>query len=118
MATDAGLVLFPKFTTLVSTGSNETSFTTTPIDVSQFGSAQFQFWRGAIQTSSVGTFKIYLEESLDGDTWSSPPGGAGGYDPGENASKNFSYSFRFRWFRVRVDFQGDFVTCWAEGLLR
>lgn len=117
MSADAGLILFPKFTSFVGTAANQTSFTTTPIDVSQFGSAQFQFWRGPIQ-GSPPLFKVYLEESLDGDSWSTPPGGTGGYDPGENASKMFSYAFRFRWFRVRVEFKGEFVTCWAEGLLR
>ena len=117
MPADAGLILFPKFTSLVATASNQTSFTTTPIDVSQYGSAQFQFWRGPIQGSNP-LFAVYLEESLDGDNWSSPSGGSGGYDPGENSSRLFSYAFRFRWFRVRVEFKGEFVTCWAEGLLR
>ena len=117
MSADAGILLFPKFTTLVGTDSNTTSFTSTPVDVSRFGSAQFQLWRGRI-VGSTTSFKAYLEESLDGESWSSPPGGTAGYDPGENASKLFSYSFRLRWFRIRIDFKGEFVTCWAEGLLR
>jgi hypothetical protein len=118
MPADAAIVLFPKYTTLVSNDSNETDFTTTPIDVSRFGSAQFQLWRGPVLGSAT-SFKAFLEESLDGDTWSTPPGGlAAGYDPGENASKMFSYAFRLRWFRLRVAFKGECVPLWAEGMLR
>ncbi len=55
---------------------------------------------------------------MDGEKWVTPPGGSAGFDPGEDASKLFSYIFRLRWFRLRLDFKGRFVTCWAEGLLR
>ena len=117
MSTDAALVLFPKFTSLVSNEAELTSFTSAPLDVSRFGSAQFQLWRGGMQGAGA-TFKAYLEESLDGDTWTTPPGGSGGFDPGQNGSKLFSYSFRLRWFRMRIDFTGECVSCWAEGVLR
>ena len=117
MSTDAGLSLFPKFTTLVSKDTIAIQFVSTPIDVSRFGSAQFGLWRGGMQGSSP-TFKAYLEESLDGERWVSPPGGTGGFDPGTNGTKMFSYAFRLRWFRLRIEFQGECVTCWAEGVLR
>lgn len=119
MSAEAAIALFPRFTTLVSDGTATTSFTSTPLEVSRFGSAQFQAWRGSIVGTSP-TFKVYVEESLDGQEWVLPPGGAGGFDPGSlpGSLKNFSYAFRLRWFRLRVDFKGQFVTCWAEGILR
>ena len=115
MATDVALTLFPRFSTLVSRSDKTTTFTSTPIDVSGFSSAQFQAWRGY----TAGTeFKTYLEESIDGENWTLVPGGTGGYDPGENQRKSFSYAFRLRWFRLRIDFKGEAVNCWAEGVLR
>ena len=117
MSADAALALLPKFSTLVALDGGAMSFTSAPLDVSRHGSAQFQAWRGPMLGSSP-TFKVYLEESVDGETWTLPPGGTGGFDPGQGAVKSFSYAFRLRWFRLRVDFQGQFVTCWAEGLLR
>jgi hypothetical protein len=118
MSAEAAIVLFPKFTTLVGKQSESTSFTTTPLDVSRFGSAQFQLWRGPISVPGTTPFRAYLEESLDGEAWTSPPGTGNGFDPGESAAKTFSYAFRLRWFRLRIDFKGEFVTCWAEGLFR
>jgi hypothetical protein len=115
MATEAALALFPRFSTLVSRSDQTTTFTSTPVDVSGFGSAQFQLWRGY----TAGTiFKAYLEESLDGESWTFVPGGAQGYDPGQNQRKSFSYAFRLRWFRLRIDFRGEIVNCWAEGVMR
>lgn len=117
MATDTALVLLAKFTTLVSTDAQTTSYSTAPLDVSRYGAAQFQVWRGeAIGTSP--TFKVFLEESLDGLSWTQPPGVGASIDPGKETLRLFSYAFRLRWFRLRVDFKGKYVTCWAEGLLR
>ena len=67
-AIDSTFVLLPRFTTL----AGATSFTTLPMDVSAFGGAQFQVWRGQFRTkddSIAKSFKIYLEESLDTQTW-------------------------------------------------
>jgi hypothetical protein len=116
MPADATLILFPRGTTLVSRDNVTVSFSSNPIDVSGFGSAQFQLWRGHLAGTSPA-FKAYLEESLDGQAWSSPAGGPG-IDPGENGTKSLSYAFRLRWFRLRLEVKTNFVSCWAVGLLR
>lgn len=115
---DASIVFVPRFSTLVG----ETSFTTLPLDVSQFGGAQFQIWRGPIRVGSgpAGTFTVYLEESLDALTWVLGASSPTAHVIGDEETKLFSYSFRLRWFRVRIELAGTdpIVTCWAEGLLR
>lgn len=114
-AVDATIVFLPRFTTL----AGEEEFTTAPLDVSRFEGAQFEVWRGPIR-GGTGTFKVYLEESLDAQTWVLGPSTPAGYEVAQGESKFFSYSFRLRWFRVRVALTGSnsVVTCWAEGLLR
>jgi hypothetical protein len=113
MAADSTIVLLPRYTTLCGA----TTFTTLPLDVSRFGSVQFQLWRGP---QSSGTFKAHIEESLDAEKWAPGAGAPVGIDPGENFAKLFSYSFLLRWFRLRVVLTGTDprVMCWAEGLLR
>ena len=118
-AIDSTFVLLPRFTTL----AGATSFTTLPMDVSAFGGAQFQVWRGQFRTkddSIAKSFKIYLEESLDTQTWVLGPDTPAAIEINEGAIKLFSYDFRLRWFRLRVEIAGNqpIVTCWAEGLLR
>lgn len=117
---DAAIVFLPRFTTLVGASS----FTTLPLDVSRFGSAQFQLWRGPLR-GTAPTFLAYLEESLDAEHWVLGPSTPTGYDPATDdptlvRPKLFSYGFRLRWFRIRVELGGvdPAVTCWAEGLLR
>ncbi len=117
---DAAIVFLPRFSTLVGASS----FTTQPLDVSRFASAQFQLWRGPLRGTDP-TFLCYLEESLDADHWVLGPSTPTGYDPGTDdptltRPKLFSYAFRLRWFRVRVELGGTdpVATCWAEGLLR
>ncbi|MCE9637730.1 MAG: hypothetical protein K8T90_18680 [Planctomycetes bacterium] len=117
---DAAIAFLPRFTTLVGASS----FTTLPLDVSRFGSAQFQIWRGPLR-GTTPTFLAYLEESLDAEHWVLGPSTPTGYDPATDdptlvRPKLFSYGFRLRWFRVRVELGGTNpgVTCWAEGLLR
>lgn len=116
-AVDASIVFLPRFTTLVG----ETEFTVPPLDVSQFSGAQFQVWRGPMRLASgVGTFKVYFEESLDTLTWVLGPNTPSPFTILEDEVRLFSYSFRLRWFRLRVEVTGTdpIVTTWAEGLLR
>lgn len=119
MSVEASLVLLPRFTTL----AGATTFRTVPVDVSSYGGAQFQVWRGPFRTSSgtpTPTFKVQFEESLDTQSWALGPSIPGTYDVGEYETKFFSYSFRLRWFRLAVIVAGTgpLVTCWAEGILR
>jgi hypothetical protein len=116
-ATDAGLVFLPRFTTLVG----ETEFTTAPLDVSGQAGTQFQVWRGPIRnTGGTPAFSLYIEESLDAASWALGPSTPQGFPIAENATVFFAYSFRLRWFRLRVAVSGTnpMVSCWAEGILR
>ena len=117
---DAAIVFLPRPTTLVGASS----FATQPLDCSRFGSAQFQLWRGPM-AGTAPTFLAYLEESLDAEHWVLGPSTPTGFDPAADdptltRPKLFSYGFRLRWFRLRVELGGTapVVTCWAEGLLR
>jgi hypothetical protein len=114
---DASIVFLPRFTALVGAAD----FATAPLAVSEQGGAQFQVWRGPIRTASgPGTFTLYLEESLDAQTWALGPSAAQAITVAENSPLFLSYSFRLRWFRLRVTLGGSspMVSCWAEGLLR
>src|SRR5688572_18319562 len=116
-AIDAGLVFLPRYTTLV--GAAE--FTTAPLDVSGQAGTQFQVWRGPIRASGGSpAFTLYLEESLDAATWALGPSTPQAFTIAENATVFFAYSFRLRWFRLRVVVAGTnpMVSCWAEGILR
>jgi hypothetical protein len=117
---DAAVVLYPRFTTLVGSVNPATlfDFPTAPLDVSRHSGIQFQLWTGSF---SGGSARVFLEESLDGQTWVLGPGAASGVDLLGNDSRFFSYSFRLRWFRARMQLTGaasPIVTCWAAGLLR
>lgn len=116
-ATDAGLVFLPRFTTLVG----ETTFTTAPLDVTGQAGTQFQVWRGPIRnTGGTPAFTLYIEESLDAESWALGPSTPQGFPILENATQFFAYSFRLRWFRLRIYVSGTnpMVSCWAEGILR
>jgi hypothetical protein len=116
-AVDSSFVILPRFTTLVGAAS----FTTLPMDVSSYGGAQFQVWRGPIRTASgTGTFTVYIEESLDTEEWVLGPETSQSFVIDASDRKFFAYDFRLRWFRLRIELGGlaPIVTCWAEGLLR
>ncbi|MCK6479529.1 MAG: hypothetical protein L6R43_05080 [Planctomycetes bacterium] len=111
---DATIVFLPRFTTLVGPGE----FFTLPLDVSRYAGAQFQVFLGGL---SNGSFTVYLEESLDADTWVLGPATPEGVVLGAGETRFFSYGFRLRWFRLKVKLLGgtdSLATCWAEGLLR
>jgi hypothetical protein len=114
---DAGIVFLPRFTTL----AGETEFTTAPVDVSRQGGAQFQVWRGPIlATGGTPSFQLHLQESLDAESWALGPSTPQAIPILENVAQFLSYSFRLRWFRLKVVLAGEdpIVSCWAEGLLR
>lgn len=116
---DSAFVIFPRHTTLVGAST----FTSLPLDTSSFGGVQFQVLRGAFRVKSstpAPVFTLYLEESLDTESWTPPPSGTVSHVLPASTPTFFSYSFRLRWFRVRIVLTGDepIVTFWAEGLLR
>lgn len=118
----SALTILPRFTTLVGKGvaPGTSTFTTQPLDVSEYASAEFEFRRGPLCGGATPTFTAFLEESLDGQNWITGAGTSTyGIDPGTNG-RFFSYGFRLRWFRLRIVLYGSNtrVTCWAEGLLR
>lgn len=113
---DATIVFLPRFTTLVGNATDE--FTTLPLDVSKYSGVQFQIWRGPM---SAGTFTLKIEESLDANTWVLGPSTPDGIELNNDETKFISYSFRLRWFRLKITLGEDaniVVSCWAEGLLR
>lgn len=123
-AAESTIVFLPRFTTLVGPGT----YTTQPLDVSQFASAQFQVWRG-VQVGSSGLdvtkVKVFLEESLDCQEWVLGASAPRGVTIPYSESRLFSYGFRLRWFRLRVEITAPgegsvagLVTMWAEGILR
>ncbi len=116
---ESTIVLFPRFTTLIGASEGLNTFSSLPLDVSGFGSAQFQVWRGGIKGPSQ-EFTLYLEESLDGRTWVLGSSAPRPLEMQSAGTRFLSYAFRLRWFRLRVEFEGPdaLVTCWAEGLLR
>jgi hypothetical protein len=120
-AVDSSFVILPRFTTLVGA----TTFTTLPQDVSSYGGAQFQVWRGPFRSKATTpptppppapTFTIYIEESLDTEEWVLGPDTPGPIIVGQSDRKFFAYDFRLRWFRLKIVITGSdpIVTCWAE----
>lgn len=122
-AAESTIVFLPRFTTLKGE-SAPYSFHTQPLDVSQFASAQFQVFRGpAITPSDVTQMLLYLEESLDCENWVLGASAPKAIAVKPLKTKLFSYGFRLRWFRLRIELTSDdpaplLVTCWAEGILR
>jgi hypothetical protein len=118
---ESSIVLLPRFTTLYGKTAETREFTTLPLDVSRFGSAQFQFWRGPIcYADDPVAFYVALEESLDAEHWVLGTSAPTEFEVPEDTPLLFSYAFRLRWFRLRakLDTTGGMVTCWAEGPLR
>ena len=113
------VAFFPRFTTL-RTGS----FTSIPLDVSQFGGVQMQvLLAGLVWGGEESSFKMYMEESLDGVKW--PESMMYEFDltslhddPALN-TKFFSVAFRLRWFRVRIEIVAiPLLTLYVEGIMR
>ncbi len=119
MAAESSLILFPRFSCLVGSGE----FSSIPVDTSRFSSCQLEAWRGPmIAESATCTFRLWLEESLDGVVWHAV---GSGHDPGASKSRLLSHIFNLRWFRVRIKLDQTngsapqpLVTCWCAGMLR
>jgi hypothetical protein len=121
---ESSIVIFPRFTTLVAHSYSvldPVEFTSLPLDVSGYGAVQLQVWRGEMIYGDVGSryCELFLEESLDAAEWSLGPYAPEAIPLYEKKTLYLSYSFRLRWFRLRVRLiETRAVTLWAEGLLR
>lgn len=122
---ESTIVIFPRYSTLVASTDLATpnvNFNSLPLDVSRFGAAQIQVWRGG-PVNDVGPnekyCQIFLEESLDAQTWMLGPSTPEAIPLYQDKILYLSYSFRLRWFRMRVQIiDARMTTLWAEGLLR
>ena len=120
---ESSIVIFPRFTTLVAhstSAEDPVDFTSLPLDVSSFGGVQLQVWRGQLMSNSGSRYcEVFLEESLDAEEWAMGPYAPEAIPLYQKKTLFLSYSFRLRWFRLRVRIKAaTMVTLWAEGLLR
>ncbi|MCE9637714.1 MAG: hypothetical protein K8T90_18600 [Planctomycetes bacterium] len=119
------LVLLPRYTTYAGNdlGGTPYYFTTIALDVTQYQNAIINMWRGKIVgTAGTPPLKVWFQESTDQDSWTvcaGSPGGAAGGDPGENTEAQYTLELKKRWFRIRIELQGDnnVLSCWAVGFL-
>lgn len=122
---ESTITFFPKYTTLVANTDLVTTsvdFSSLPLDVSRFGAAQMQVHRGALLNDIEPNSKyceVFLEESLDAQEWMLGPSTPKPIPLYQDKVLYLSYSFRLRWFRMRVRItDARMTTLWAEGLLR
>ena len=104
------VVVLPRYTSLLGGGT----FTTVPVDVSEYSAATLTLWRG--YTALGGSFTAYFEDSHDALEWTVLNGS--GSDPGANASVIVRFDLSRRWLRARVVLAStDSATCWVVGAL-
>ena len=114
------LVMIPRFTSYVGEGT----YTTVPLEISEFEGAAIEFWRGHLAGKAQGaTFAAYLEEAFE----ASPPTLADwttlASTTADNASNLYQVAFSQRYFRIRIVLVKDAtnglaaITCWAAGTL-
>jgi hypothetical protein len=112
------LVMIPRFTTY---GGAET-FTTIPMDVTDYQAATLSVWRGALVSAT--TFQVTAQESTDQEVWSTCAGtNCSNYDPLLETEGQVVATIKKRWFRLRVVLAYTagtpypLATCWAVGFL-
>lgn len=115
----APVVMLPRFTSFVGGGT----FTTAPLDVSEFSKVYLEFWRGELagsQLSPAAAFSAQLEEASDPN----PPGGTwtplGSAITAVNTYTLEERTLTKRFFRIRIVLDlGNggvgAITCWAAG---
>jgi hypothetical protein len=113
------LVMIPRFTSYVGQGT----YTTAPLDVSEFAKFTLTVWRGPFVTGT-GTgsgMSITFEQSDDAEMWTTFSGISA--ITSANTSSIVTADLTMRWFRVKADMTEDNVnhvvalTCWAIGNL-
>ena len=108
-------VLFPRFTTL----AGNYVFASPALDVGRFGGMQLRvWWSERLGTLGSTPTTVHFDESLDGVDWPTDASTSFQILGGTYDSKFFSIGFRMRWFRMRIDTQCEYLTLWAEGVLR
>lgn len=98
------LVLLPRLTTLVGSGS----FETIGVDVSAFEGAIVHVKRGALRGTSSPTILVAFEESDDQVTWTDCDGGEE-FAPAADTEEAVEMSFAHRYLRAVVTLSGTNV---------
>lgn len=115
------LVMIPRFTSYVGEGT----FTTLALDVSAFGKANVEFWRGALMGGSDPTpaeFEAVFEEANQADTEEADWTAIGSAITTPSANDLVSLEFTKKYFRIRIDLTASnlgsaAITAWAAGNL-
>jgi len=110
------VVMIPRFTSYLGVGT----YTTVPLDISDFESITMEFWRGKLRS---GTFTAYLEQASepweDNSLWSA----LSTINTADTSSfEDLTFS-KVPYFRIRIvladpTFLASGITCWAAGFLR
>ncbi len=100
------IVLIPRYTSYVG----PSTFTTVPLEVTDYARACLTFFRGRCPTSFAAVF----EESHDAAAWTNALGTT---ITTVDTSDQLSIPLTKRWFRVRINLSTSPITCWASGLL-
>ena len=112
------VVMLPRFTSYLGEGT----YTTVPLDVSEYAGAAIEFWRGKLRSPATGTFAAYFEEA------SEPWGSDGAWSTLDDfstadASDLVEVEFSKKYFRIRIvltdsTYHAVGITCWAAGSLQ
>ena len=112
------VVMLPRFTSYLGEGT----YTTVPLDVSDYEGASLEFWRGKLRSPASGTFNAYFEEAseptMPNDRWTQ----LASYSTAD-ASVLVPLVFTKKFFRIRIELtdatnHGVGITCWAAGSLQ
>ena len=116
------LVMLPRYSSFA--GINDfTSFTTIPVDATDYSRAILTCWRGPLKEPTGASMAFTCQESSDQETWFTCAGTNVSFDPGEGVEGVADATLKRRWFRMRVSLSGTgpdhggLVACWAVGHL-
>jgi hypothetical protein len=114
------LVMIPRYTSYVGAAT----YTTVPLEISEFSGAAIEFWRGQLAGKPQGaTFQAYLQEAFDlslpeAEAWTNLASTST-----DDTSTVFKVTFTKRYFRIKIVLTGEptdnlvAITCWAAGSL-
>lgn len=116
------LVMLPRYTSYLGEGT----YTTVPLEVTDFAGAALEFWRGPLAGKPQGaTFAAYLEEAVEPSPDPADPDGwkVLASTTADDATSLLKVAFSRRYLRFRVVLVADLtnglaaITCWAAGSL-